>query len=124
MARLVSVTSEAFQFYQIGSEQGFLEAPAQINTLILGPGDRADVIVDFSGRTGKELFLRTDAAVFLQIRVSAQKATDNSSLPATLRAIPRIPENTAVTTRELTLADYQNRLGPVERDAARTGICR
>jgi len=106
-----SVTSEALQFFQIGSEQGFLEAPAAIDTLILGPGERADLIVDFSSRAGKKVFLRTDAVVFMQFRVSAEKARDDSSVPATLRAIPRIPESAAVTMRELTLADYQNRLG-------------
>jgi spore coat protein A, manganese oxidase len=106
-----SVTSEAFDFFQIGSEQGFLEAPAKIKTLVLGPGDRADLIVDFSGIADKDLFLRTDAAVFMQFRVSSEKAGDGSAMPATLRTIPRIPENTAVATRELTLADYQNRLG-------------
>jgi spore coat protein A, manganese oxidase len=106
-----SVTSEAFQFFQIGSEQGFLEAPVRIDTLILGPGERADLIVDFSNRPGKELFLRTDAAVFMQFRISSEKTTDDSSLPAKLRIIPRIPENSATITRELTLADYQNRLG-------------
>jgi spore coat protein A len=106
-----SVTSSGFDFFQIGSEQGFLEAPASINTLILGPGERADVIVDFSSRAGKQLFLRTDAAVFMQFRVSDENTKDDSQLPATLRPVPRMPESTAVTTRELTIADYQNRLG-------------
>jgi spore coat protein A len=106
-----SVASEASAFFQIGSDQGFLDAPTQINTLILGPGERADLIVDFSGNAGKELFLRTDVAVFMQFRVSSEKANDNSSLPVKLRPVPRISESTAVTTRELTIADYQNRLG-------------
>jgi spore coat protein A len=106
-----TTTSDSLDFFQIGSEQGFLEAPAKISTLILGPGERADLIVDFSGRAGKELFLRTDAAVFMQFRVSSQRVNDDSSLPSALRPIPRIPENTAVATRELTIADYQNRLG-------------
>jgi spore coat protein A len=35
-----SVTSPGFAFIQIGSEQGFLEAPAQIETLILARGAR------------------------------------------------------------------------------------
>ena len=106
-----TVTSGSTEFFQIGSEQGFLEAPAQIDTLILGPGERADLIVDFSGHAGKELFLRTNVAVVIQFRVSGEKVKDDSTLPATLRPIPRIPENVAVTTRDLTIADYQNRLG-------------
>jgi spore coat protein A, manganese oxidase len=105
-----SVVSESLEFHQIGSEQGFLEAPVQTNQLILGPGERADVIVDFSGR-GKQIFLRTNVAVFMQFRVAQNKLADASSLPKILRPVARIPESAAVRTRELTIADYQNRLG-------------
>ena len=106
-----TVTSPGLDFFQIGSEQGFLEAPAKMNILILGPGERADLIVDFSGRAGKELFLRTHVAVFMQFRVAAGTVADSSVVPAALRSVPRTPESEAVTTRALTLADYQNRLG-------------
>jgi spore coat protein A len=106
-----SAVSHGCDFFQIGSDQGLLEAPAKIDTLILGPGERADLIFDFGGWSGKELFFRTDVAVFMQFRVASAKGRDDSSLPAALRPIPRTPEKSAVTTRELTLADYQNRLG-------------
>jgi spore coat protein A, manganese oxidase len=105
------VTSEALQFHQIGSEQGFLSAPAEINLLILGPGERADLIVDFAPHAGKQVILRTGVAIVMQFRVSAQKTTDSPAIPETLRPCARIPESAAVRTRELTLADYQNRLG-------------
>ena len=106
-----SFTSEGITFHQIGSEQGFLEAPAQINMLIIGPGERADIIVDFSGHTGREIFLRTHVAMVMQFRVSGKKTADPSSLPVKLRPVPPIPPSAAVLTRELTLADHQNRLG-------------
>jgi len=106
-----SATSQGCDFFQIGSDQGLLEAPAEIETLILGPGERADLIVDFSAWAGKELFLRTDVAVFMQFRVTGARGRDDAPLPAKLRPIPRLAEKSAVTTRELTLADYQNRLG-------------
>jgi bilirubin oxidase len=35
-------------FHQIGADGGFLPAPAQLDTLLMGPAERADVIVDFS----------------------------------------------------------------------------
>ncbi len=104
-------TSEGLAFHQIGSEQGFLPSPAEMNMLILGPGERADMILDFSGHAGKEIYLRTDVAIVMQFRVSSGKTPDSSSLPANLRPVPRIPEKAAVLTRELTLSDYQNRLG-------------
>ena len=106
-----TVTSPGLDFFQIGSEQGLLEAPAKMNILILGPGERADLIVDFSGRAGKELFLRTHVAVFMQFRVSSSTVADSSVIPAVLRSVQRTAESEAVTTRVLTLADYQNRLG-------------
>ncbi len=106
-----TVSSEALTFHQIGSEQGFLAAPVPMNLLILGPGERADLIVDFSSHAGKEVLLRTDVTVVMQFRVSANHAIDTSSLPTTLRPVPRIQESAAVRTRELTIADYQNRLG-------------
>ena len=106
-----SVASDSVEFVQIGSEQGFLEAPAAMNTLVLGPGERADLVVDFSGRRGGQLFMRTDAAVFMQFRISSGKSEDGPELPATLQPRFRMSETSAVKTRELTIADYQNRLG-------------
>jgi spore coat protein A len=106
-----SVACDSVEFVQIGSEQGFLEAPAVISSLVIGPGERADLVVDFSGRTARQLFMRTDAAVFMQFRISAQKSEDSPELPATLRPRFRMSESSAAKTRELTIADYQNRLG-------------
>jgi spore coat protein A, manganese oxidase len=106
-----SVTADSLEFLLIGSEQGFLEAPVAMTALILGPGERVDVVVDFAGYRGMKLFMRTDAAVFMQLRVSAEKSVDNSRVPAKFRPVTRMPETLAVKTRELTIADYQNRLG-------------
>jgi spore coat protein A len=109
-----SVTSPGLAFHQIGSEQGFLSAPAEMNLLIVGPGERADVILDFSNHAGKGIYLRTNVAMVMQFRVSSKKPADSSSLPATLRPVTRIQANGSVVSRELTLADYQNRLGRSE----------
>lgn len=106
-----SISSDGVEFVQIGSEQGLLEAPAVISTLVVGPGERADLVADFSGHRGKQLFMRTDAAVFMQLRISARKCEDGPELPATLRPRFRMPESAAAQTRELTIADYQDRLG-------------
>jgi spore coat protein A, manganese oxidase len=106
-----SVSSEGLVFHQIGSEQGLLPAPASLNRLILGPGERADVVFDFAHHAGSEVFLRTDVTLVMQFRVSPDKIPDSPDLPATLRAVPRILENAAIRCRDLTIADYQNRLG-------------
>ena len=106
-----TVHSQGLEFFQIGSEQGFLAAPAKMELLILGPGERADLVVDFSGSAGKELYLRTHVAVFMQFRVGSRAVDDASVLPAALRPVARMAESEAVATRALTIADYQNRLG-------------
>ena len=50
-------------FVQIGAEGGFLPTPtAPFNQLLMGPAERADVIVDFSGFAGKNILLFNDAA--------------------------------------------------------------
>ena len=105
------VTSEALPFCQIGTEQGLLSASAQMDVLILGPGERADLLVDFRAHAGRQLILRTDVAIIMQFRVSASSSTGPATLPSGLRPVERLAESSAVRTRELTLADYQNRLG-------------
>ncbi|MFT8350609.1 hypothetical protein [Clostridium saccharoperbutylacetonicum] len=46
------------EFEQISSDGGFLEKPVKINKLELGPGERAEIIIDFSKYDkGTTLFL-------------------------------------------------------------------
>ena len=48
----------AVPFWQLGSDGGFLPAPVQLDQLLLGLAERADVIVDFTGLpVGTELYL-------------------------------------------------------------------
>lgn len=39
-------------FMQIGTDNGLLEFPVTMTSLVLAPGERADLVVDFTGRTG------------------------------------------------------------------------
>src|SRR4029450_12503994 len=47
--------------YQIGTDDGLLYKPAPVSQLTLGPGERADVIVDFSSFAGQTLIVRNNA---------------------------------------------------------------
>ncbi|HZD72173.1 MAG TPA: multicopper oxidase domain-containing protein [Actinomycetes bacterium] len=44
-------------FWQIGADGGFLPTPARLERLLMGPAERADVIVDFSGAAGRTVRL-------------------------------------------------------------------
>jgi spore coat protein A len=48
-------------FHQIGTDGGFLRSPVALNKLLLAPGERADLIIDFSGLEGKIVTLSNDA---------------------------------------------------------------
>jgi len=98
-------------FHQIGTDQGLLPAPVPLTTLEIAPGERADLVVDFSEHRGAQLILKSDAFVVMQFRVSSGKVTDTSSLPPALRPVPKIPESQAVQTRLLTLDEYVNKSG-------------
>jgi len=48
-------------FNQIGSDGGLLNSPVTLNELTIGPGERQDVIIDFSKFMGKTFIIRNDA---------------------------------------------------------------
>ena len=124
-------------FWAIGNDAGFLDSPTFINPnavtqnhLIMQPGERYEVIIDFSRFAGQTLVLRnvakapypsgkapqgTSTGQLMQFRVSSTPVTDGSYDPASgvaLRPSPmvRLARNGAVApgvpvskTRELTL---------------------
>ena len=96
---------EGQEFFQIGSDQGLLSAPVPRKVLEIAPGERADLIVDFSRYPGRQFVAKNDAMPILQFRVSSQAVADSSKLPQTLRPVSRIAESEAVKTRILTLGE-------------------
>ena len=57
----VAVSSAGPVFWQIGSDGGLLDRPVPMQSLRLAPGERADIIVDFSAAAGQTLTLVNDA---------------------------------------------------------------
>ena len=45
-------------FHQITSDAGLLDAPVQLTRLMLGSGERAEILVDFSGQQGNTFFIK------------------------------------------------------------------
>jgi spore coat protein A len=96
-------------FSQIGSDQGLLSAPVELQRLVLAPAERADILIDFSSFAGQTLHLRTGAFDILQLRVAKQSGSAPAySIPKTLRPIQRTPESSATLTRTITLHEYQD----------------
>ncbi|MGW6532894.1 multicopper oxidase family protein [Streptomyces venezuelae] len=99
-------------FQQIGGDGGLLEKPVEATSVALSPGERADLVVDFSRYAeGTTLVLENTAARYpddpaeqigrvLQFRVGAP-AADASRVPATLRTLP--PLGTATVNRSFEL---------------------
>lgn len=94
---------DLLEYQQIGSDQGLLAAPLAIKRLVLAPGERGDLVFDFSSYAGQEVLLKSDSFNLLQFRVSATPVSDTSALPPMLRQLPRTPESQAIKTRRLTL---------------------
>ena len=92
------------KLYQIGTDQGLLPAPVPIERSLLAPGERADLVVDFAGHSGEQIIMQNDAYQVMQFRVGPTKS-DDSSLPATLRAVPKTEESAAIRTRPLSLIE-------------------
>lgn len=128
-------------FWQTGGDQGLLDAAVKLNDpgvskpprLLFAPGERCDVVIDFSGYAGQTLTLvnsakgpypRGDApdpqttGVVMQFRIgtTVTGGTDPSLDPATAGAIRLVPiERPAIGTprRELTLNEQPGPDGPL-----------
>ncbi len=100
--------SDAHNFQQIGTDQGLLPAPLQLDKVFLAPGERADVVIDFAGTGGSNLLLKNDIFPILQFRVAKGKVSDTSALPQTLRPVPRMAESSAIRTRSLSLVEVDD----------------
>ena len=112
-------------FYQIGSDGGFLAAPVKLKKLMLTPGERADIIVDFSQfDAGKEIILTNSFPSrpmedededpikdVIKFRTVGAVVSNDVSLP-TLTAIAAIPVAANTVHRDFKLDDvYDDKLG-------------
>ena len=119
------------QIAQIGSDGGLLNQPVYLDQLTLAPGERADVIIDFSGFAGQNLTLRNNAkspfpnggtvnpqttGQIMQFRVGTTVTTPDRPIPASLRPAPIQPLSTNLPARKLMLfegMDHYGRLQPM-----------
>jgi spore coat protein A, manganese oxidase len=132
--------SNGLPFWQIGTEGGFLPAPLELNRLLLGPAERADVIVDFTNLgVGTEIILENlgpdepfgggeppgdfdqadpnTTGQVMQFRVIAASGPDPSTPPNAL-VLPAIaPLPAATNTRQVSLNEVDSETVLVSEDA-------
>jgi spore coat protein A len=114
---------------QIGTDGGFLPKPATLNKLLLGPAERADMIVDFSSFAGKSITLSNDAPSpfpgwdmmnahhaplyeLMQFRVSLPLRGKNKafSIP-TAMPFQKLDESASIVTRDFVLLERMDGKG-------------
>ena len=135
---LILKMSNDMHFWQIGTEGGFLPAPVELSRLLMGPAERADVIVDFTNVPanttvtllnvgpdepfgGGEPPGDFDAAdpdttgQVMQFRVIARTSDDTSTPPENLK-LPNIKNLAGGTARSLALLERASAFfdGPAE----------
>lgn len=106
--------SNGMSFHVIGSDGGLLRAPENVTGLLLAPGERVDLLIDFSTLSGHELHLisrkfskydlqgRQEFKI-MKFKVDAGTAPD-FALPASLATITSIPASTSTRTRAFDIA--------------------
>jgi spore coat protein A len=118
------------EFKQIGTDGGLLAAPVTVKRLLLGPAERADVLIDFTGLEGQTFLLHNSAKVpfhnvdqdddetplpeLMIVRVKACRSGDcggGARVPTALRPFKPIPEASATKSRDLTLNEAEDRYG-------------
>lgn len=113
-------------FYQIGTDGGFLGAPAPMTKLLLGPGERADIIFDFTGMPlGTLLTLKNNARApypggrggqvtnIMQFRVNTPLQGVDTTTPAAQLVLPPVVplDPTGATKRDLVLVEHLDPAG-------------
>ena len=89
-------------FTQIGADGGFLRAPVQLTALLIAPGERADLVVDFAGRRNRSLVVTNNARApypmggratlnqLLKIRVDQPLQGTDTTTPAADLQLPEL----------------------------------
>jgi FtsP/CotA-like multicopper oxidase with cupredoxin domain len=107
--------SNGMEFFVIGGDGGLLASPEPTSSLLLGPGERADLVINFASvPLGADIFLVSEK--FSRFDIQGRQgyrimkfhidraATNNFSLPSSLSHITPIASSSAVATRTFDIA--------------------
>lgn len=88
------------QFTQIASDGGLLPEPVSMSKVVLGAGERAEIIVDFSSlKKGDSLFLMDQDTKFMKLIVNS-RGKNTYEIPQKLVDMPKLDPTAAVRTRQ------------------------
>lgn len=95
--------SNQAEFYQIASDGGFLEEPLQSRRLFLSPGERAEILVDFSDYNEDDVIVLKSGNIRVMSFVVGKQRTDTTEIPKTLVKIEDLDVSkvTGIKTIEL-----------------------
>jgi spore coat protein A len=104
--------SEHMSFHLIGTDQGLLPVPLSMTSLFLAPGERGDLLIDFSALAGQKLYLQTGVQRMLEFRIRprASLLAPKASMPQKLRPVMRTDPSAALRTQSITLNEYQDKV--------------
>jgi len=96
--------SDSRRFYQIATDNAFLEAPVALTSLVLTPGERAEIVVDFNGEFAHSVILKdtNDNLDIMKINVTSNAGSQNP-LPSQLTTLTKYSPNDSMRTRTFVL---------------------
>jgi FtsP/CotA-like multicopper oxidase with cupredoxin domain len=122
--------------WQIGAEGGFLRAPVKVNDILMGPAERADIIVDFGTvKFGKTVILRNmgpdspfagggfrpadplSTGLVMQFRVNQTLASADTTTPPAALVMPNLPALPGGPARPLALLELESAALPIPIEA-------
>lgn len=90
--------SDGSIFKMIASDGGLLEVPYETDEITLSPGERAEIVADFSSKEGKTLYLQAGNGNMLELRI-ATDLKDNGAVPDDLAKIGEPESQTGLKER-------------------------
>lgn len=115
--------SNQHPFYIIGTDGGLLQNPEKLMSLMLAPGERADVLINFSDISiGGEIYLQStkfsefnpqgrQGFSIMKFKIE-NAATDSFLLPSSLSTLTRLSASTATKKRTLNISKLVGGMGP------------
>lgn len=104
----LSFSEKNLPVYLIGTDGGFKEAPVQIQDFVLSAGERAEILLDLSGKKGASIDLNVTELLsgkkgrFLSVKVRSDWA-DKVSVPEQLASLDLYKKSQAVRLRRFVL---------------------